>query len=185
MKTSQAGLNLIKEFEGLRLESYYCASNVLTIGYGHTGPDVKPGMKITEAEAEELLKKDLERFESVVNTDTTVELFQCMFDALVSFTFNCGSDAYRNSTLLRLLNVEDYEGAAGQFSRWVNGPNGPLPGLVRRREAEEVMFRGSGFPDGSTTDKPKIVATIVATRDTLLNMEPTQGSNTDVTKGRG
>ena len=177
MKTSENGLKLIKEFEGLRLEAYYCASNVLTIGYGSTGPHVTPGMTITEQQAEELLVRDLRRFEETVNKATEVSLTQSMFDALVSFTFNCGSDAYKNSTLLRLLNAGDYEGAAGQFSRWVNGANGPLPGLVRRREAEEAMFRESGFPNGSTTDKPKIVATICAQRDTLLKKEPTQGSS--------
>lgn len=177
MKTSENGLKLIKEFEGLRLEAYYCPSNILTIGYGSTGPHVKPGMVITEQQAEDLLIKDLKRFEDTVNNATEVSLTQSMFDALVSFTFNCGSDAYKNSTLLRLLNAGDYEGAAGQFSRWVNGANGPLPGLVRRREAEETMFRESGFPNGSTTDKPKIVATIRAKRDTLLKKEPTQGSD--------
>jgi len=139
LSISGEGVALIKSFEGCHLTAYYCPAGVLTIGWGHTGPDVYKGQTITQARADELLKSDLARFEGAVNSYTTVKINQCMFDALVSFTYNCGIDAYKNSTLLRLLNLSDYEGAAGQFSRWVNGANGPLPGLVRRREAEEKL----------------------------------------------
>lgn len=179
MKIGNDGLNLIKEFEGCELTAYVCPAGVLTVGYGSTGSHVKSGMTITESEAEKLLKEDLERFVKVVNNETRANITQSMFDSLVSFAFNCGCDAYRNSTLLRLLNGNDYEGAAGQFSRWVNGPNGPLAGLVRRREAEEKLFRQDGFPDGSTTDKPKVVATITAKQGTLLKKEPIQSSELD------
>lgn len=179
--TSSKGLDLIKNFEGCELKAYVCPAGVLTIGYGHTGPEVTAGMEITTAEAEELLKTDLIRFERTVDNCVNVPIKQCQFDALVSFTFNCGGDAFKNSTLLRLLNAKDYEGAAGQFSRWVNGPNGPLPGLVRRREAEEELFRRDGYPalDGESeeeTKTPKVIATITATHDTLLKKEPKQGS---------
>ena len=144
LSTSDAGIKLIKSFEGCHLTSYYCPANILTVGWGHTGPDVHSGMTITQEEADNLLKSDLKRFEESVNKYTTAKLYQCMFDALVSFTYNCGTDAFRNSTLLRLLNEGDYEGAAGQFSRWVNGSNGPLPGLVRRREEEEKKEQQNG-----------------------------------------
>ena len=179
---SSKGLDLIKSFEGCELKAYTCPAGVLTIGYGHTGPAVHAGMEICCAEAEELLKTDLIKFERVVDNHVTVPIKQCQFDALVSFTFNCGGDAFKNSTLLRLLNAKDYEGAAGQFSRWVNGSDGPLPGLIRRREAEEELFRRDGYPalDGESeeeTKTPKVIATITATSDTLLKKEPKQGSD--------
>lgn len=176
MELSQNGLDLIKRFEGLRLSSYYCASNILTIGYGSTGPHVTEELTITEPEAEDLLRKDVTRFVECVNKEVKTEINQTMFDALVSFAFNCGCDAFRNSTLLRLLNADDYEGAAAQFGRWVNGANGPLPGLVRRREAEERMFRKKGFPDGSNFSEPQKVEKITAKHPTLLKKEPVQGS---------
>ena len=179
---SSKGLDLIKSFEGCELKAYTCPAGVLTIGYGHTGPAVHAGMEICCAEAEELLKTDLIKFERVVDNHVTVPIKQCQFDALVSFTYNCGGDALKNSTLLRLLNAKDYEGAAGQFGRWVNGSDGPLPGLIRRREAEEELFRRDGYPalDGESeeeTKTPKVIATITATSDTLLKKEPKQGSD--------
>lgn len=174
--TSAVGRKLVEDFEGCELTAYIDAVGIITIGYGHTGPDVHAGLTITKEEAIDILIDDLKRFENVVNTYTTVDITQAMFDAMTSFAFNCGGDAFKNSTLLRLLNNKDYEGAAGQFSRWVNGNNGPLPGLVRRRAAEEELFRSGGFPDGSTTEKPKKVTSIVATHDTVLKKEPVQSS---------
>ena len=100
---SDEGLDLIKQFEGCELTSYVCPSGVYTIGYGHTG-DVLPGQTITQAEADKLLKDDVKRFEVGVNNYTNVPLNQSQYDALVSFTFNVGLGAYRDSTLLRLLN---------------------------------------------------------------------------------
>jgi len=180
--TSSKGLDLIKSFEGCELKAYTCPAGVLTIGYGHTGPEVQPGMEITCSEAEALLQTDLIKFERAVDNYVTVPIKQCQFDALVSFTYNCGGDAFKNSTLLRLLNSKDYEGAAGQFGRWVNGSSGPLPGLVRRREAEEELYRRDGYPalDGESeeeTKTPKVIATITANADTLLKKEPKQGSD--------
>ena len=142
MKTSQAGVDLIKEFEGLRLESYFCASQVLTIGYGHTGPDVWVGQVITEPEAEKLLRDDLEIFERAVEELIDIDLTQNQFDALVSFTFNCGDGALEQSTLRRRLNAgEDPNTVAKEeLPKWNKGANGPLAGLTRRREAEVKLF---------------------------------------------
>jgi GH24 family phage-related lysozyme (muramidase) len=137
MKISQKGLQLIKDFEGLELKAYVCPAGVLTIGYGSTGSHVKPGMTITPEEAEVLLQKDLGRFEEAVNRLVKVPLTQGQYDALVSFAFNCGTGAFAESTLLRLLNEKDYTGAANQFKRWTNDG---LEGLVRRRKAEETLF---------------------------------------------
>lgn len=139
MTISQVGIELIKSHEGLRTKAYMCPANVLTIGYGHTR-NVFPNQVITLKEAERLLKEDLRRFENAINKHVTVSLNQNQFDALVSFTFNVGANAFRNSTLLRLLNNQDYYGAAFQFDRWVNGGGGRLPGLVRRREEERKLF---------------------------------------------
>ena len=137
MKISQKGLQLIKDFEGLELTAYVCPAGVLTIGYGSTGSHVKSGMTITAADAERLLQKDLSRFEESVNELVKVPLTQGQYDALVSFAFNCGTNALAESTLLRLLNSGDYTGAANQFKRWTNQG---LAGLVRRRKAEETLF---------------------------------------------
>lgn len=138
---SKAGLDLIKVSEGLVLKAYRDAVDVLTIGYGHTGPDVHEGMIVTEAQAEALLLGDIERFERAVEKlcpNTT----QGQFDALVSFTFNLGEKSLKESTLRRLHNEAAYEAAAGQFSRWVNAGGRQLPGLVKRRAAEAKMYRG-------------------------------------------
>ena len=174
--TSDEGLDLIKHFEGCELTSYVCPSGIYTIGYGHTG-DVLPGQTITQAEADALLKEDVKKFEQGVDKYTNAPLNQSQFDALVSFTFNVGLGAYRDSTLLRLLNGNDYEGAAGQFGRWVNGANGPLPGLVRRREAEEKLFRQDGWPnEDGEDDKPTVLTTLVAKQDTVLKKEIAQST---------
>ena len=133
-RTSQDGIDLIKEFEGLRLESYYCAANVLTIGYGHTS-GVYEGQTITEHDAEELLRKDLLWFEQEVSRLINVPLTQHEFDAIVSFTFNCGSGALSDSTFRRRINSGEDKATCFQeeFIRWTSGG---MPGLIRRRDAE-------------------------------------------------
>ena len=132
---SSKGIDLIKHFEGLRLQSYYCSSNVLTIGYGSTGAHVKKGMCISEAEAEELLISDLSRFEKAVSDLIEVPLTQNEFDAIVSFAFNCGISALGGSTFRKRINAGENRASVfrEEFPRWNNQG---LPGLVRRRAAE-------------------------------------------------
>ena len=139
MKINQSGLNLIKSFEGLRLQAYKCPAGVWTIGYGHTGR-VVPGQIIDPKTAEQLLISDLERFEVGVEQLVDVSLNSNQFSALVSFAFNVGTGALAKSTLLRYLNKGKYYEAALQFSRWTRGGGVILPGLVRRREAEKNLF---------------------------------------------
>ena len=139
MKTNQSGLNLIKSFEGLRLQAYKCPAGVWTIGYGHTGR-VVPGQIIDPKTAEQLLILDVERFEVGVEQLVDVPLNSNQFSALVSFAFNVGTGALAKSTLLRYLNKAKYYEAALQFSRWTRGGGVILPGLVRRREAEKNLF---------------------------------------------
>ena len=141
MRVSQRGIDLIKKFEGLELTSYEDAAGVLTIGYGHTGEDVKPGDVISKEQAEKLLRRDLEEAEQGVNRNVTVPLTQNQFDALVSFTYNLGTTALANSTLLRELNKGRYESAAAQFERWVYAGGKKLKGLIRRRIAEKQLFQ--------------------------------------------
>ncbi|NNJ16322.1 MULTISPECIES: lysozyme [Pseudomonas] len=142
MRTSQRGLNLIKSFEGLRLQAYQDSVGVWTIGYGATR-GVKPGMTITKDQAERMLLNDVQRFEPEVQRLVTAKLNQDQWDALVCFTYNLGAANLESSTLRRLLNAGDYAGAADQFPRWNKAGGKVLPGLVRRRAAERDLFLGA------------------------------------------
>lgn len=139
MKTSKNGINLIKNFEGCRLEAYLCPAMVWTIGYGHT-ENVKRGDKITEVQAETLLIIDLQKFENAVNNAVRVPLNQNQFDALVSFTFNIGIGNFKSSTLLKKLNASEYGLAACEFGRWNKSRGRILDGLTKRRRAEKELF---------------------------------------------
>jgi len=130
----------IKKWEGLRLRAYTDVVGVWTIGYGHT-KTAKPGMVITEKEAERLLRWDLDWAEEAVRDHVKVDITQPQFDALVSFTYNVGAGAFRGSTLLRKLNAGDHEGAAQEFKRWNKGGGRVIQGLVNRRADEERLFR--------------------------------------------
>ena len=144
MKTSQAGIDLIKRFEGLELESYLDIADVWTIGYGHTGPEVGPDQRITANEAEALLRHDLVSREKAVSRLTRVALNQNEFDALVSFVYNVGIGAYERSTARRRLNNGDRLGAGDALTWWnkatVNGVLRPVRGLTVRRTAEKALF---------------------------------------------
>ena len=145
MKTSQKGLNLITEFEGLRLNPYLDAVGVPTIGNGSTryenGTKVTMRDKpITRDRAIELFKNTLVTYENAVNRNVKVTLNQNQYDALVSFTYNLGEANLKSSTLLRLLNQGDYKGAANQFPRWNKAKGKVLAGLTRRRAAEKQLF---------------------------------------------
>ena len=139
MKISLEGLSLIKKFEGLRLKAYKCSANVLTIGYGHTG-GVKETDKITLEEADSLLKKDIAKFEEYVSDNVMVKLNQSQFDALVAWTFNLGPGNLRESTMLKKLNNQEYESVPFEMRRWNKAGGKTLDGLIRRREAESLLF---------------------------------------------
>lgn len=138
------GLRLLKTFEGLKLDAYIDAVGIWTIGYGTT-TGVRPGMKITEAQAEAFLKRDLELFEKVIRNEVKVPLNDDQFSALVSFTYNVGAGALIGSTLLKLLHQKNYQAAADQLLRWNKGDGRELPGLTRRRKAERALFLGQDF----------------------------------------
>jgi len=141
MKTSQEGIDLIKHFEGCELESYRCSANVLTIGYGTT-KNVVEGMKISQHQAEELLMKDLEEFEEYVEDLIDVKLEQHQFDALVAWTYNLGPTNLKTSTLRKVLNKGAYDDVPEQMKRWNKAGGQVLKGLVRRRNAEALLFEG-------------------------------------------
>lgn len=142
MRASHRARDLIKQFEGKSLEAYLCSAGRFTIGYGHTGPGVHGGMKITEEEAERLLSEDIANAEVAVNALVApeIDLTQNQFDALVSFTFNVGKGNLRASTLLRMVNDEEFYGAGDQFLRWVYAGDRVVEGLRRRRQAERQLF---------------------------------------------
>ncbi|MGL4999535.1 MAG: lysozyme [Cetobacterium sp.] len=139
MRTSSVGINLIKKFEGLKLKAYICEGGKKTVGYGTTS-GVTEGMIITEEKAEDLLKKDLVRFETAVKTVVRVKLNQNQFDSLVSFSYNVGTGALQSSTLLKKLNQGDYKGASEEFQKWNRAGGKVLNGLIKRREAEKELF---------------------------------------------
>lgn len=141
MKTGPQGLHLIKQFEGLRLESYQDSVGIWTIGYGHT-KGVKEGDVITPNSAEDFLRDDLVEAEQAVLDLVEVPLTQEQFDALVSFTFNLGYGNLGHSTLLKMLNASDYEGASEQLLRWDKAGGKTLVGLTKRRQAEQRLFNG-------------------------------------------
>ena len=145
MKTSDMGLSLIKSFEGFSAKPYLCPAGVPTIGYGATYyPDGRrvtmQDRPVTVAQATDMLRSMLASYEAGVSRYVLVPLTQGQFDALVSFAYNVGLSALKDSTLLRLVNARDYAGAAAQFARWNKAGGKVLPGLTRRREAERVMF---------------------------------------------
>jgi lysozyme len=142
MTTSQRGIALIKQFEGLKLNAYLCSANVPTIGYGNTyypnGIKVKLGDKISQEQAEELLKDILKKFEAIVNRKLKVKVSQNQFDALVSHTYNTGG----SDTLFRLINngANDTEVRTWIETRYITANGVKLKGLIRRRKAESDLY---------------------------------------------
>ncbi|MFZ5616591.1 MAG: lysozyme, partial [Pseudomonadota bacterium] len=159
MKISEAGIYLIKRFEGLELESYQDIAGVWTIGYGHT-ETAGPNQKISEREAEELLRRDLGPRERAIEQLVGVALNQNEFDALVSFVFNVGANAFKNSTARKRLNRNDRVGAAEALTWWnkatVNGVLREVLGLTRRRAAERALFLTPVNPP--IVSKPEAIA---------------------------
>jgi lysozyme len=135
---NQAGIDLIKRWEGLRLEAYICPAGVATVGYGSTGDHVYLGMTITEPEAERLLRLDLTRFEDSVSKSVKVPLTDNEYGALCSFAFNVGCGAFESSTLLRRLNAGEPKPRvfSEELPRWSKANGQTLQGLLNRRNAE-------------------------------------------------
>ncbi|MFZ4534343.1 MAG: lysozyme [Alsobacter sp.] len=177
MQITDRGLDLVKSFEGYHRRlpdgsctAYRCPAGVLTIGWGCT-EGVREGQVWTEAEAEAALRRELVRFESAVQRLVTVDINANERDALISFAYNCGEGALSKSSLLKLLNKGDREGAARSFAAWNKGGGKVLPGLVRRRAAEAALFLEA--VDHTEPDMPQRVRP----------QEPTPPATVDATAG--
>lgn len=141
MQISKNGLDMIKKFELLKLDAYYCPAGVLTIGYGHTGVDVKEELKITPERAEQLLINDVQRFVDNINKVVKVDINQNQFDSLVSLAFNIGNGNFNRSTLLKKINANaPMNEIQHEFSRWNKGGGKVLAGLVKRRKLEAENY---------------------------------------------
>jgi lysozyme len=143
LKFDRTGLDLTETSEELRLEAYpdpATGSEPWTIGWGHTGPDIHKGMKITRSAAEMYLMQDIERCETAIYGLVQVPLTQYEFDALVDFVFNVGVGHFKSSTLLTLINKGQFVEASKEFSKWVYAGGRVLPGLVTRRSKEAQLF---------------------------------------------
>lgn len=139
---SENGLRLIKNFEGFRATTYCCPSGQPTIGYGHSGPGATAGRRVTVAEAEAMLRKDVVRFEAVVRLgDHHDKLNQNQFDALVSFAYNVGTGSFSKSSVFIALNTGELSHIPPVLKKYTRGGSGiPLLGLVKRRAAEIALF---------------------------------------------
>ena len=141
-KTSSNGRRFIELWEGCKLTAYQDSGGVWTIGYGHTsaagGPKVRPGMEITQAEADAILGGDLGSVEADVNHHVTATLNQNQFDALVSFDFNTGG--LDRSSLLRSINASDLSRVKADLTMWDHVGRAFNQGLYNRRVAESVLF---------------------------------------------
>lgn len=135
----QAGIDLIKQFEGCRLDAYQDPAGIWTIGYGHTH-GVNYGQSITQAEADKYLLEDITEALGHVSTLVTVPLSENQRAALTSFVFNLGAANLQKSTLLRQLNEGNYECVPVELLRWVHAGGKRLQGLVNRRQAEGDLF---------------------------------------------
>jgi len=140
MHMSQGGLDaILKKFEGCKLKAYYCPAGVCTIGYGHTSaagaPQVVDGMIITQADAEDILKRDIVKYETAVMDLVKVKLTQNQFDVLVDFAYNAGVGNLKSSTMLKKVNAGDLDAVPAELMKWTKGGGKVLPGLVRRRQA--------------------------------------------------
>jgi len=146
MQISQEGLALIKKFEGCELEAYKCAAGVWTIGYGST-KGVEEGNTITQEDADNLLLEEMHEYEGYINDMVTVDLKQNEFDSLVSWVFNLGPSNLSSSTLLSRLNNKVWDDVPNQIKRWNKAGGQVRQGLVRRREAEALLFQGKDWTE--------------------------------------
>jgi lysozyme len=140
MSYSLSGLHLTESFESCKLTAYQDIKGIWTIGWGHVGPEVVPGLTWTQQQADDALMLDIQWASRVVNTLVHISLTQPEFDALTDFVFNVGSGNFATSTMLHLLNAHCLVAAAQQFDSWSHASGKVVAGLLRRREAETTLF---------------------------------------------
>ncbi len=158
MKLNQAGLNLIKKYEGFRSHAYRDAVGVWTIGYGHTSmagaPFVSPKLKISRQQGEKILARDAEKFARKIRPLITVDLSDNQFSALVSFAYNVGVGGFRKSSVLQRVNARRFDAVPHRLSLWVKAGGRTLKGLVRRRAAEGELFVGNAAAHAQESSAP-------------------------------
>lgn len=150
---SEDGVRFIGKQEGYVPNLYNDPAGHCTIGYGHlvhhgncNGSEPEEFLNgISEDRGLELLMNDAAVAAGEVNKSVTVSLEQYQFDALMSFTFNVGTGAFRTSTLLKRLNAGEYDAVPSEMNRWVKGGGGTLPVLVNRRKAEGALFQDGTY----------------------------------------
>ena len=145
MKINKLGIDLIKQYEGCKLNAYLCPANVPTIGYGSTYYEdlskVKIGDTITNEQAEKLLINLVDRFSISVKNAITSKVNENQFSAIVSFAYNCGLGNLRSSTLLKKVNLNPLDiTIKDEFMKWNKGGGKVLMGLTRRRESESNLY---------------------------------------------
>ena len=157
MKVNKAGIDLIKRFEGKRLKAYKDSVGVWTIGYGHTSmagsPKVKPGMRITEKEAVDILVNDVNKFARGVERRLKINVNANQFAALVSFAYNVGLGNFKRSSVLKRTNEARFKDVPGRLMLWNKAGGKVLKGLTRRRKAEGELFAKRVAPS-ITVGKP-------------------------------
>jgi len=141
MKINQAGIDLIKQFEGCKSTSYQDSVGVWTIGYGATGDDIVAGLTWTPEQIDDRLHQDLARFEEgVQNLLSNPDVNENQFSSLVCFSYNLGLQSLAKSHLLIYTNSGHYIAASLQFAKWDMAGGVVLPGLVKRRLAEKELY---------------------------------------------
>lgn len=141
MRISDMGIDLLKHFEGFAARPYRCPAGKLTAGYGHVLQPGEEGLcPLTEEEAGNLLRWDVQCIENYIQNMVLAGLQQSQWDAVACLAYNIGVGALKKSTLLIKINKGDFLGAAGEFERWIFAGGRVLPGLVRRRKAEKQLF---------------------------------------------
>jgi lysozyme len=165
MKVTDAGLALIKTYEGFRGRAYRDAVGIWTVGYGHTSaagpPKVTPWLVLDEPAAAQLLRRDVDMFAAGVAARVKADLSDEQFSALVSFAYNVGLGAFAKSSVLRAVNAGDFAAVPTRLSAWVKADGRTLPGLVKRRAAEGALFAST---------KPVIPVQVRLRHETLWSM---------------
>ena len=140
MKISEDGLELIKKFEGCETTAYQDSVGVWTIGFGHT-KGVEEGQTCSIEDAESMLADEMDEYEGYINNMVKVGLQQYEFDALVAWVYNLGPTNLGESTMLKVLNGGQFDRVPDEMNRWTRAGGEILEGLVRRRQAESLMFQ--------------------------------------------
>lgn len=171
------GLKLIKQWEGFKEKAYKDGGGVWTIGYGHTTaagpPTVSYGLRVTEAQAAEILRRDIDSVEAAVERLVKVPLNDNQFAALVSFVYNVGEGAFAKSTLLKKLNTKDYNSVPKELMKWVNDNGNRIQGLVNRRASEAGLWAKGSFVSTNTqpakpAKKPMVTKENIAVGTSVL-----------------